>query len=214
MAKQASRWVRPIFIGVVSGFIVTAIVGAVTYYFAKESIAGMIAEGVSILNVQTTSDSLGEIALSCSEASQMLATRGARPANELVAELRQSFEALADSIGKVQTTEYYSVAEIKQLSNEVTLSIDKKEILAKYMGKPKRVVTGLRRVEPQLKEIAVVLETLDRELEREPTINIEALRNLMSEIQRVASAAQASLDSRQSATLRTLEKFGKKKGSP
>ena len=210
MAEQRSGWMKPIVIGIVSGLITSGVVGIAAYYRTTESVASMIAEGVAILDAQSTSDALGQIAASCREVSAVLAERKPRPAQQLIPDLRDAFKGLSQSIDKVKTTEYYSVDEIMKLTTAAFSYSDRKAIVDSHVGKPKRTVSGLTRLKPQLAKIGELLESLDRQLAQEPSIDLDSLRKVSSEIERLASAAQASLDSRQAATLQTLDKLDRR----
>ena len=211
MAEQRSGWMKPIIFGVISGLIAAGCVGIITYYRTTESVASMIADGVAILDAQSTSDALGQIGASCREVSAVLAERKLRPGQEIITDLRSAFKGLSESIDKVKTTEYYSVDEIMRLTKAVNLYSDRKKIVDAHVGKPKRTVAGLSQLKPQIAKIDELLESLDRQLAQEPSIDLDSVRNLTFEIERVASAAQASLESRQAATLQTLEKLDKRR---
>lgn len=211
MAEQRSGWIKPIILGVISGLIAAGCVGIIAYYRTTESVASMIADGVAILDAQSTSDALGQIGASCREVSAVLAERKPRPGQEIITDLRSAFKGLSESIDKVKTTEYYSVDEIMTLTKAANLYSERKKIVDAHVGKAKRTVAGLSQLKPQIAKIDELLESLDRQLAQEPSIDLDSLRNLTFEIERVASAAQASLESRQAATLQTLEKLDKRR---
>lgn len=211
MAAPKSGWTKPITIGVISGLITSGVVGIIAYYRTTESVASMIADGVAILDAQSTSDALGQIGESCREASAVLAERKPRPAQQIITELRSAFKELSEGIDKVKTTEYYSVDEIMKLTKATTLYSDRKKIVDSHVGKPKRTVSGLNRLKSQLAKIDELLESLDRQLAQEPTIDLDLLRQVTHEIERLASAAKASLESRQAAALQTLDKLDRRR---
>lgn len=210
MAKQQSLF-KTIIVGVVSGLITTAIVGAVTYHFARKTLASMIADGVEILNVQSTSESLAEIGDACKQVSTLLTERRARPATTMIDGLRTAFDELAKGINSVRTTEFYTVDDINKLTQGISPSSSRKQIIDRHVGKPKRTLTGLRKLEPDIAQIREMLEALDRQVVQEPYIDIDSFRSAVTSIERLASAAQASLESRQAATLQTLEKFDRRR---
>ena len=107
--KSTSPWI----VGICSSVIGAAISGFVTYYWTSSSISEQVAQGIEILKVDDTWESLGQIAESCQKAAAALTVRAPRPATEIVGSLRKEFQSLSDGIAKVKRSESYSVAEIK-----------------------------------------------------------------------------------------------------
>ena len=93
----------------------------------------------------------------------------------------------------------------------MTFASDKQEVIDAHLGKPKSMTSGLRNLKPRLARIDELMEALDRELEREPSIDIEGLRQSLANIERAASATQAAVKSRYDTMIQTLGTFGKKR---
>ncbi len=172
MAEQRSGWMKPIMLGVISGLITAGCVGIIAFYSTTETVASMIADGVAILDAQSTSDALAEIGASCREVSAVLAERKPRPGEEIVTDLRSAFKGLSESIDKVKMTGYYSVDETMRLTKAANVYSKRKEIVDAHMGKAKRTVAGLSQLEPQIAKIDELLESLDRQLAQEPSIDL------------------------------------------
>ncbi len=175
----------------------------------RENVSMMVADGLAILNVQDTSAALDEIVSSTGETLGALATPTTRPVDEILDRLAGELNNLKERIAKIKETEYYSVAELKQLAQEGLFSDERINVMKEWKARPKREVTGLPPVKPQLARIEELLDSLERQLRQEPRLDPEALRSGLSRIQTLAAAAKAGLESRQKATLLTLEKFGK-----
>ena len=209
MAKKQSL-TNPWVIGIGSGLIAAVISGGGAYLWASSSISEQVAQGIEILKVDATSESLGQIAESCQKATAALTVRAPRPAAGIVGSLRKEFLSLSDGIGKVKRSESYSVEEIKKLADTLFPS-EKQTFISRHIGKTKSTTTGLRKLEPRLARIAQLFEALDRELEQEPSIDIEGLRQSLANMERAASATQAAVKARHDAMIQTLGKFGKKR---
>ncbi|MCZ6655027.1 MAG: hypothetical protein O7D91_18620 [Planctomycetota bacterium] len=205
--KPSNPWV----ISVGSGILVAVASAAITYYWTSSSISEQVVQVIEILKVDDTSQSLGQIAESCQKAVAALTVRAPRPATEIVGSLRTELTSLSDGIGKVKRSEMYTVEEITKLAEKMFMYSDKKAIIDEHLGKPKSMTSGLRNLKPHLARIDELFEALDRELEREPSIDIEGLRQSLAAIERAASATQAAVKARHDAMIQTLGKFGKKR---
>lgn len=207
--SQSAPFLRSVIIGIVTGVVSSSLVALGAYYVLRENISMMVADGLAILNVQDTSAALDEIVSSTSDTLGALATPTTRPVDEILDRLAGELNDLKERIAKVKETEYYSVAELKQLAQEGLFSDDKTNIMKEWKTRPKREVTGLPSLRPQLARIEELVDSLERQLRQEPRLDFEALRSGLSRIQTLAASAKAALESRQKATLLTLEKFGK-----
>ncbi len=207
--SQSAPFLRPVIIGIVTGVASSSLVALGAYYVLRENISMMVADGLAILNIQDTSAALDEIALTTTETLGAFATPTTRPVDEILDRLAAELNELKERISKVKQTEYYSVAELGQLAREGFVSNQRIDILKEWKDRPKREVTGLPPVKPQLAKIKELLDSLERQLRQEPRLDSEALRSGLSRIQTIAASAKAALESRQKATLLTLEKFGK-----
>jgi len=202
---------RSVLIGVVSGVISSTIVAAGAYHLVRENLSMMVAEGLRILNVQDTTKSLSDIVSSCRLMSASLMTPTTRPTDETIDNLITAVKQLKADIAKIKETDYYSAAELRQLTAAGHMSDQRMRILQEYKNKPKRIVTGLPTIKPQITAIEEMLHGLDRELREQPGVDARGMRELIATIETTAAAAHASLESRETATLLTLEKFGKQK---
>ncbi len=208
MAKQR-KWgtAKTIVCGVVSGAII-AVPGLIYNHYFLASAESIFADGVRILDIQQTSTALDGITETCAQLSSVMRDRPQRPADTMVAELRESFVKLEKSVKAVETTEYYTVAELKSICfGQGWSPTQEQNFLDQHIGKPKRVVTGVRQLESQLTGIAAQLEALDRQVAQEPHVDIDALRDAIASIASAARSANSSLEARQTATLQTLQKL-------
>lgn len=223
MANKDSEWIRPISIKVISGISVLAFGLGVGYWSGKErgyssgqeSMASDVREGIKLLDAQETLDSLGRNEAEWERANALLAERKPRRAETIIADVRQAFKELGDSIDNVETTESYTTNEIKELAKTMRYSQDIDDFIESHVGKAKLTVKGLNRLKPQVAKIDEMLVSLDRQLALEPSIDLAAFRSVMAEIQSSERAAIASLKARQKTAQLTLQIFEtkEKKGS-
>lgn len=210
MAKEQTiwvKWIRPILIGSVSSGIIVVAGWSIPYSWGQKSMASVLRDGVAILDAQETLDSLGRNEEDWESVNTLLAERTPRRAERIIADLRQAFADLTDRIDKVETTESYTTAEIRALAKTMSSRSGKDAFIKSHVGKTKRIVKGLSRLKPQVAKIDEMLESLDRQLAQEPSIDLAALRKVMAEIQSSERAAIASLKSKQKTALETLRRF-------
>lgn len=210
MSPTAKHLLSAIVVGIVTGVVSSAVVAYGAYRILQQNISAMVADGLTILNVQETSSALGEISANCRDATRILATPTTRPARELMDELQTTLNQLKRAIIQVKVTENYSPEEMRDAIVGFSQA-DAKALMQQFVGKPRRVVVGLPQVKPIIAVLEQQSEALRRELVREPHIDIEKLRSTLASAETIATATQAALDSRQTATLLTLEKFGKQR---
>ncbi len=216
--KKRNGWLGPFVISTLSGLFLLALTWGVGYWFGKKSLSSEVAEGLTLLDLDTTSDSLASLVSSFDNALSLVSQRKPHPARSNVAQLNDSLDKLSRALEGVKTTEYYSVEELKKLADQGGYSMEflpfggdsrYEKFVKANIGKPKRMVEGLAELTPRLELMREAASSLASQLNQESNIDADALASSLAEMKREASNTLASLRSRQSATLETLKKFGK-----
>ncbi len=201
-----------------SGLLIAAVTGGVGYWFGQKNLSSEVAEGLSLLDLDTTSESLATLVSSFDRPLSLVSQRKPHPAKSSVAQLNGTLDKLSKAIDDVKTSEYYSVEELKKLANEGGYSVEflpfgsaskYEKFVQANIGKPKRMVEGLVELKPRLELVREAASSIAGQLDQESDIDANALESLLAEMKREASNTLAALRWRQSATLATLKKFGK-----
>ncbi len=219
MAKDQGRvWFRAFVISVVSGLVVTPITGWISFRFGQRNLSTEVAEGLELLDLDSTAQSLERFLTSSDHASSLLRQRTPHPARASTVLLSDSLERLSKAIDGVSTTEFYSVQELKELArsggakSEITLfgaDSSYERFIKEHINKPKRTVDGLAQVKPQLEIVRETAAKIALQLDEHSSVDIPAVETALSEMKREASAALAALNARRHATLETLKRFGR-----
>ena len=115
--KKRNGWFGSFVVNILSGLFLLALTWGVGYWFGKISLSGEVAEGLTLLDLDTTSDSLATLVSSFDNALSLLAQRKPHPAKSNVAQLNDSLDKLSKALEGVKTTEFYSVEELKKLAD-------------------------------------------------------------------------------------------------
>jgi hypothetical protein len=217
MAKNRGRkWFRELLIAVVSGVIVGPIVGWISYQSGQKNLSREVADGLALLDLDSTSASLEHLVASFDHASSLLRKQTPPPKESLLA-LSNSLDKLSEAMNGVTTTEYYSVEELKKLASEgssagiVLFGMDTPydKFVKENIGKPKRTVKGLQQLRPRMEIVREAEAKLALQLSENTSVDILAVEKALSDMKREADKALSSLNSRREATIQTLKRFGK-----
>lgn len=219
MAKRKKeKWLRPIVQGVVVSFVASAIMWPFGYYSGRKSLKREVADGLSILNVESTAEAFDTILATADSIVSGLSNSNPHPGLASLTSARTSLEELAQRITEVRTTEYYSVEELKRLADDGAASIGitllgadtpHEKFIKEHIKQPKRTVEGIAATNQYISTMRASLGILEREFAMPHISEPSRLADEISQIKQQAAAAKASLLSRQAAALETLERFGK-----
>lgn len=188
-----------------ASLLATSLWALIGYSWLTQNAASIIAEGVELTDVQQTSDGLSEVRQATADATALLDQDHGSEAVSLTLNIRKQFAELRMALRKLTIQEYYSVEELTKLAKEVGFPSDRNDFLRAKMNTPKRTVTGAKGLTELIARIDTNLETLDRQLDQLPRIDVTALRRELSKIDRKIGEIKAALDARKAATLATLK---------
>ncbi len=222
--NQVGKWLRGLGTNIVTNLVVFVIVALITgtagYFLGKRNLSGEVADGIRLLELDSTSESLTRLVTSFDQVSSLLREPTPHPAKASVAQLTDSLERLSEAIDGVRTTEYYSVKELKELykTDGATASTEirffgagssQAKFIKENIGKPKRTVEGLAQVKPRLEIVRDAEAKIALQLEHSSTVDVPALQTALSEMKLEAGTALSSFNSGREKTLATLKRFGK-----
>ncbi len=216
-AKRIASWfVKNLAIAVVSSLIV----GWISFQYGQKSLSTEVADGIGLLELDSTSESLERIDASFDHVLSLLEQGTPYPVTASLEQLTESLEKLSKALASVKTTESYSVEELKALakddavgySSEFTLFGSRYDkFMKEHIGKTKRTVEGLAQLHPRLEIVRERVAKIALQLNESPIIDISAMRIALSEMKMEAGTALSSFNSGRKKTLATLERFGKKR---